>query len=347
LEIDLPLPIKYCVSLHGAAVQLVNSCVAIDEQIRFFLNPFLLRRYASQSGEFHGQICPFDIAEVTHSLTRAAASERYSDGLVEIYSLAEKHWILDDRWGACEIDLLKHRWKSWVLPTPSLDPVQLAEAAVLWPMAQLLRSRGVEIVPAISIERAGWGALVIAPYPIPGEISRIIRAGYRVIGQRWTALVLQNGRIVMRHIPGLVQSLASSGRSIGRRPIWTDLSSDNPWASAELAWCDAVLTIAPGRRSKTVGRVVSAVESQTALRRAWPIPDLPVNRPRLQHPAALLARDCLCLNLQLSRHEDEFLDLVEFARRRGAVKAEVSINNALRRHFVPARRAEDVIRIAG
>jgi len=98
---------------------------------------------------------------------------------------------------------------------------------------------------------------------------------------------------------------------------------------------------------KPWGGLVSAGESQTALRRAWPIPDLPVNRPRLQHPAALLARDCLCLNLQLSRHEDEFLDLVEFARRRGAVKAQVSINNALRRHFVPARRAEDVIRIAG
>ena len=81
------------------------------------------------------------------------------------YSLAEKHWIVDDRWGVCEIDLLKHRWRSWVLPNPSLDPVHLAEAAVLWPMAQLLRSRGVEIVPAISVERAGWGALRDRPLP--------------------------------------------------------------------------------------------------------------------------------------------------------------------------------------
>jgi hypothetical protein len=339
LETVLQLPIKYSLSLYGAAIQLANSCPALDEQIGFFLNPFLLKRQTAQSNEFHGQICPFDMAEVTHSLSRAGASERHSDDLVEIYSLAEKHWILDDRWGVCEIDLLKHRWRSWVLPNPSLDPIQLAEAAVLWPMAQLLRSRGVEIVPALSIERAGWGALVIAPYPIPGEISRIIRAGYRVIGQRWTALIPQNGRIVLRRIPGLVQSPASSGRSIGRRPIWTDLTSDNPWASADLAWCDAVLTIAPGRRSKTLGRVIPAAECQTALRRAWPIPDLPISRPRLQHPAALLARDCHCLNLQLSRHEDEFLDLIEFTRRRTAARVQVSINNALRRHIVPTRMA--------
>lgn len=339
LEIVLPLPIKYSLSLHGAALQLANSCPVLDEQIGFFLNPFLLKRHAAQDNEFHGQICPFDMAEVTHSLSRAADSERHSDGLVEIYSLAEKHWIIDDRWGFCEIDLLKHRWRSWVLPNPSLDPIQLAEAAVLWPMAQLLRTRGVEIVPALSIERAGWGALVIAPYPIPGEISRIIRAGYRVIGQRWTALVRQNGRIVLRRIPGLVQSPASSGRSIGRRPVWTDLTSDNPWASADLAWCDAVLTIAPGRRSKTIGRVIPAAECQTALRRAWPIPDLPISRPRLLHPAAVLARECHCLNLQLSRHEDEFLDLIEFTRRRTGARVQVSINNALRRHIVPTRMA--------
>ena len=337
METGLPPPIKYSFSIYGAALQLANSCPAIDEQISFFLNPFLLKRSAAQSNEFHGQIRPFDMAEVTHSLSRASATERYSDDLVEIYSLAEKQWTVDDRWGICEIDLLKHRWRSWVLPNPSLDPIQLTEAAVLWPMAQLLRSRGVEIVPAISIERAGWGALLIAPYPIPGEISRIIRAGYRVIGQRWTALVQQNGRIVLRHIPGLVQS--SSGRSIGRRPIWTDLTSDNPWASAELAWCDAVLTIAPGRRSKTIGRVIHSAESQTFLRRAWPIPDLPINRPRLLHPAALLSRDCLCLNLQLSRHEDKFLDLIEFARRRAGSRVQVSINNALRRHTIPARIA--------
>jgi hypothetical protein len=333
----LPLPIKYSLSIYGTGVQLANSCPALDDQIAFFLNPFQTVR--KEMGALRGEIVPFDVAEVTHSLSRAGTSERHSDDLVEIYSIGEKHWMVDDRWGMCEIDVLKRRWRSWVLPQPSLDAVQLTEAAAIWPMAQLMRSRGVEIVPALSIERSGWGALLITPYPIPAEISRIIRAGYRVIGQRWTALVKQNGRIVLRRIPGLMQSPGSSGWSIGRRPIWTDLTADNPWASADLAWCDAVLAVMPGRRAKTVGRVVSPGESQTLLRRAWPIPDLPISRPRLLHPAGLLARDCHCLSLQLSRNEDEFLDLMEFIRRRTGTRVQVSINNALRRHLAPVRAA--------
>lgn len=335
----MPGPIKYSFSVHGPAVDLTNCCPALDEQIRFFLGPFSQKRHAGQHHDVRGQILPFDLSEVTHSLSRAGTSRRHSDGLIEIYSHAEKHWVVDDRWGMCEIDLLKHRWRSWLIPNPTLDPIQIAEGAILWPLAQLLRARGIELVPAIAIERAGWGALVIAPYPIPREIARVIRAGYRVIGQRWTALAYTNGRIVLRRIPGLVESAASRGYSISRRPIWTDLTADNPWASADVAWCDTVLVIAPGRRSKTRGRIVPAGESHAALRRAWPIVDLPVNRARLRHPAAALSRDCLCMNLQLSRHEDEFLDLVELARRRPGPKVQVFINNALRRHIVPARLA--------
>jgi hypothetical protein len=335
----LPLPIKYSFSVYGAPLQVANSCPTLNEQLGFFLHPFLLKSQSEQGGDCNGQIVPFDLGELTHSLSRAADSERYSNNLFEIYSNAEKHWILDDRWGACEIDLLKHRWRSWVLPSPSLDAIQVVEAAALWPMAHLLRSRGIEIVPAISIERAGWGALIVAPYPIPAELSRIIRAGYRVIGQRWTALISQDGRIVLRSVPGLVEASVSRGPFVGRRPIWSNLFADNPWASAGLAWCDAVLTIMPGRRSKTVGRVLGSGESQTVLRRAWPIADLPINRPRLLHPAATLARECFCLSIQLSRREDEFLDLIEFARGRSNKRVQVSISNALRRHLVPTRIA--------
>src|SRR5579872_3018323 len=116
----LPVPIKYDFSLHGAAIRLANSCGTLDEQIRFFLHPFVTTRRTAQLNELHGEICPFDVADVTHSLSQAAGSERRSDDLVEIYSLAEKHWIVDDRWGVCEIDQLKRRWRCWILPNPSL-----------------------------------------------------------------------------------------------------------------------------------------------------------------------------------------------------------------------------------
>jgi hypothetical protein len=331
-------PIKSHFSIHGPAVTLINACRELDEQIGFFLGPFALKRHTTEALEIHGQIHPFDLTEVTRSLSAAADSRRRCDELVEIYSLAERHWIVDERWGVCEIDLLKHRWRSWLLPRPLFDPVQLADAAVLHPMAQLLRLRGVELVPAISIERAGWGAMVIAPYPISAEIARVVRAGYRVIGQRWTALVRQNGRIALRRVPGVLESPASPGKSLSRGAAWIDLTRDNPWASADIAWCDAVLAIAPGRRSNSQGRVVPIAEAQAFLRHVWPVPQLPLDRPRLQHPAVTLAGQCICLSLQLSRHEDEFLQLIEFARKRSASRVQVSISRALRRTIVPAAR---------
>jgi hypothetical protein len=300
-------------------------------------------------------IRPFDLAEVMQSLSSATASMRYADRLLDIYSNAERHWVLDDRWGVCEIDLLKHRWRSWIIPGATLDAVQLAEAAVMWPMAQLLRRgnfaeygpspsgrrgsiaeygtppsgrRGIELVPAISVERSGWGALIIAPYPIPREISRVIRAGYRVVGQRWTAMIRQGDRMVLRHVPGSTE-LPAEGRAMRSKPVWKDLLAGNPWASAEVAWCDAVLAIVPGRRSKSCGRVVSGDVASRMIRRAWPICRLPMDRLRVDHPAAVLGEQCFCLSLQLSRHEDEFLELLELARHRRGARAQVSVRRAL------------------
>ena len=333
-------------SVYGAAVRVDDFC-GVSDGLDPFLKPFAVRREMPDGVRTQGVIRPFDLAEVTHSLSHAGESQRRGDCLVDIYSSTERHWILDDRWGVCEIDLLKHRWRSWVVPQPTLDAIQLAEAAAIWPMAQLLRLRGIELVPAISIERAGWGALVIAPYPIAREMSRIVRAGYRIVGQRWTALIRQNGRIALWHVPGLTESPAVGKKLIRSKPVWTNLIASNPWASAEVAWCDAVVTIAAGRRSKSCGRVISTAEAQGALRRAWPICELPVDRPRLRHPAAALAEQSICLNVQLSRHEDEFLELIEFARLRTAARTQVSISKALRRQFTPFARKSTSAAMAG
>jgi hypothetical protein len=329
-------PIKSTLSVYGASATFTNCSSALHDQLHLFLKPFFLNRV--HPCQIQGEIRPFDLGEVTHSLSSASTSRRHGDGLTCIYSHGERHWVVDDRWGVCEIDLLKHRWRSWLIPRPSLDPVHLAEAVAVWPLAQLLRAGGIQLVPAVAIERSGWGALIIAPYPITAEISRVMRAGYRVIAQRWTALVPRNGRFVLQHVPGVVESPAERGRSIGRNIVWTDLLADNPWASADLAWCDAVLAIAPGRRLKSRGQVIPAVDAHAWLRRVWPINDLPADGARFGHPAAALADQSLCLNIELSRNPDEFLQLVEYARLRNQTKPQVSINRVLRRVFTPPAR---------
>ncbi len=337
-------PIKNSFALHGVELHVENACAVLREHLDFLLRPFASRPSARVGNAIGVEIAPFDLAQVTRCLSRLGPSRRHSDSLTEIYSAADAHVIVDDRWGVCEVDLLRHRCKSWLLPRPTLDAVQLADAALLHPLALLLRLRGIELIPALTIERAGWGALILNPYPIAAEIARLLRAGYRIIGQRWSILEPRGGRTILKHLPGCVESAQSRGRSIGRRPIWTDLTADNPWASSDAAWCDAVLAISPGRRVRARGRVVPAIDAPAALRRTWPSPELPASRPRLNHPAAALARDCLCLSLELSRSEDDFLDLVEFARRRSAAKPQVSIATALRRPLSASRPS--AIRIA-
>ena len=324
----MPLPIKSRFSIYGAAVAISSGCARINDALGLFLRPFELKRNGGEGLETIGEIRQFELGEVTRSLLSAGETERRSDPLVAIYSCGERHWVLDDRWGVCEIDLLRHRWRSWVLPHTSLDAVQLVESAVMQPMAQLLRPRGVELMPAVSLERGGWAALVVAPYPITSEISRAIRAGYRVIGQRWTALLRKSDRIVLRHVPGVMELPRGSGKWIGKSIEWKDVTGDNPRAAAETAWCDAVVTVGAGRRSRSCGRIVPAHEARGLLRRARTISPLPLDWACLQQCAPALAQRCMCMHVELSRHEEEFLQLLEILRKRTAQRVEVSVFGA-------------------
>jgi hypothetical protein len=340
---SLQQPIKSRFSVYGAAVAISNGCGQLNDALRLFLRSFEVTRNSREGLETIGEIRPFELGEVTRSLLSAGETQRRCDALVSIYSRGERHWVLDDRWGVCEIDLLRHRWRSWVLPHASLDAVQLVESAVMQPLAQLLRPRGVELVPAVSLERGGWAALVIAPYPITAEVSGAIRAGYRVVGQRWTALLRKSDRIVLRHVPGVMEvPRGAGGKWIGKSIEWTDVTTGNPWATAETAWCDAVVTIGAGRRSRSCGRIVPAHEARGLLRRARSISALPVDWGCLQHCAAALAERCMCMQVELSRHEEEFLQLLEILRKRAAQKVEVSVFGTTQ-----ARRQARINRAAG
>jgi hypothetical protein len=343
----LPESEESCRSVYGLGVSLRNACPSLDSQINCFLGHFSVAKLGADGLVTRGDVGPFDLAQVTRSLSPAGASARHCDNLAEIYSLAEKHWVVDDRWGMCEINLLKHRWRSWILPRPSLDNVRVTEAAVLWPMAQLLRPLGVDLAPVLAIERAGWGAVIVCPFGIEREIARLIRAGYRVIGQRWTALWRQNGRLVLGHVPGVMESTTRNLRSIGAKTAWIDLNQEHPRSTARIAGCEAVIIIEPGRRGKSHGRVLSPTEAQVLLRRAWPIVELPLDRPRVGNSAATLARQCVCLAAQLSGCDDEFLQLVDFARRRSSPRLEVKVHSALRRHFAIDDRRHRIGRVAG
>ena len=72
-------------------------------------------------------------------------------------------------------------------------------------MAQLLRARGLYMVPASSATLAGRTFLMLSPFPLEPELTALIRGGYRVIGQSWTAIREEDGRFKLLHLPGHVE----------------------------------------------------------------------------------------------------------------------------------------------
>ena len=53
-----------------------------------------------------------------------------------------------------------------------------------WP--NCFAPRGI-LLPAVSIVRDGWAVMIVCPFTLEAELIAMIRAGYKVIGQRWTA----------------------------------------------------------------------------------------------------------------------------------------------------------------
>src|SRR5204863_3037627 len=106
------------------------------------------------------------------------------------------------------------------------------------------------------------------------ELKSLIRAGYKIVGPRWTALREEDGRVALLRIPGSIQrddalpSIATSG------PGWTDITARQPWAECRHAFASAVVAIAPARGAKVIGRQVEAEHATALIRHAWPMPDV-------------------------------------------------------------------------
>jgi hypothetical protein len=215
-----------------------------------------------------------------------------------------------------EVNLLRGQWRSWVLPRPTLDPVRCAEWAVLWPMAQLLRGRGLHLLPAMSAVRDGWAVLILGAGGLGPELSAMLEAGYRLIGQRWTAVREEEGRLALLHLPGRVERAGPrfGGASLGAcgagASAWMDLTGGQPHSHQNHAFCDAVLVAAPGRRPCPAVRDLPPSEALALLRKSWPIAELHPTRRSGPLPGKL-ARLCRCAEVQLSRDPRDLPALLE------------------------------------
>jgi hypothetical protein len=170
--------LKLCV--HGLAVEvrcaLPGLAAALEAAVWPFVEPALPESFVPVTGILR----PFEEGEVLRHLSPSATRRSTAPGAwLELYQDGERFWLVDERWGMCEINLLRGTWRSWVLPNAKPSANRIIEGAVLWPLAQLLRPRGLHLVPAASLARNDSGVLIFASSPIEAELSHLLSAGRR------------------------------------------------------------------------------------------------------------------------------------------------------------------------
>ena len=271
--------------LHGVPIELQGADLLGFEVDR------LLREFQTDSSSpscaslpILGTLRGYRQSEVLMHLSPLAvrvATPGHGIGTVmELYQDAERFWLVDDRWGMAEINLMKGTWRSWMLENRTLDDERCAELAVLWPLAQLLRGRGLCLLPAVSVERDGRGVLILSPFDMEAELAVLVRKGYRIIGRRWSCLREEAEKIELLPMPG----------------------ASNPTP------CEMVVMIEPSRRPTAHARELSGPYRLDALRRSWPMIEL--HRARRQFPLKLAASS-RCCSIQLTRAPEDLLVLLD------------------------------------
>jgi hypothetical protein len=304
-------------NVHGHAVELRCALPGLRQMAADLFATLIEDEWPDGQQVIEGLVESYDADVVARHLSPLADRVATFGDSAELWRDGERCWLLDDAWGLCEINLLKRSWRSWVLPRPDLDPLRAVEQAILWPMAQVLMSRGLSLVPAASIVHRGRGVLLLSPFSLEPELSSLLEVGHGLIAQRWTAVREEEGRPVLLQMPGRVErspipQLRQKSRSMMIEPMrteWVDLSSASG-TQCRYAWCDAILVVEPGRRAAARITPLSGASATAALRRAWPMPDVG-NANRHAQLATRLAQRCGVLQVELSRDPRALLRLLD------------------------------------
>jgi hypothetical protein len=164
--------------------------------------------------------------------------------------------------------------------------------------------------------RDGFAVLMICPFGLEPELTAMIASGYKVIGQRWTALREEDGRLALLHMPGRIERSTTPRLRYStdeRQEGWLDLTLEHPGSRQSHAFCDAVLVAEPARRAKALLRGAETTEAIDLLRREWPIFELDDAR-RGVSLASRLGQNCRCFEVQLSRNTKDLLGQLNSVR---------------------------------
>ena len=263
-------------ALHGYGVSLDVRAPQLLPVAGAILAP-MLEDHLPVRSTIEGAVLPYDEADVLRHVASDAERLEEVDPLLELYRSrdGERFWLVDERWGLCEINLLKRSFRSWILAEPSCDAVRLFESVIWWPMSHLLRGFGLHLIPAAALGTAGKGVLILSPFDVGPEVQAVADAGVGVIAQRWTVLRQEaDERVSLLWLPGRTE-LTPAPRLLSSGPAdasgWVDAAAGR---TCHHAYCDLVLVVEPMRRTQASDTPVTAAAARELLKQIWPIPQL-------------------------------------------------------------------------
>ena len=290
--------------LHGHAVGLSLEVPFLVPAASAHLASLQIPAADPRDNDIEGAIVPYAEADVLRRISRDARpvgeDEPCYHPLLELYRTGDggRWWIVDERWGMCEIDLVAGTWRSFVLPSPAVDDITLFESAVWWPMAILLRGRGLHLIPAASFGRNGRGVLLLSRADVTPELLALPQSGIGIIGQRWTALREEgDGSIALLPVPGRTLSRSNQSRSLaGDAPDAFDAAA---LLACGPARCGLVLLAEPMRRLQGSSSPLNPVAAAREIGLAWPVP--PIGNAKANTLPTGLAKRCPIHRLSLGR----------------------------------------------
>ncbi|HVT88144.1 MAG TPA: hypothetical protein VHD56_04770, partial [Tepidisphaeraceae bacterium] len=113
--------------LHGLGVDLACESRGLLAPLSDALGEFGVESFEAGVAPIHGAIRPYQQHEVLRYLSNSAVRLNGPNELVEIYQQDERFWMIDDRWGLCELNVLKGNFRSWVLETAPADANWIVE----------------------------------------------------------------------------------------------------------------------------------------------------------------------------------------------------------------------------
>lgn len=289
----------------------------LEMPIQKCLGEFAAREFGQAGHPAVGSLNVYDEQDVLRRLP-ADATRVPGVGTQEIYWRDERYWLVDDTWGLCEVNMLRGHWRSWILPNRWATDASVIEQAVIWPLAQILRGRGLHLLPSMAVARGDFAALILAGGPQEHELTALVKAGYSIIAQRWTAVVEQAGAPHLLRFPGWVErsgahERSGTARSGGPSTVCVNLEDELVAAGAERGLCSAVMILQGLRRSRPSISIQASIAATHALRRSWPIAELHPHRRGSPLPA-LLARTCRVAECQISRDPHDIVSLMDVLR---------------------------------